>query len=422
MGVLRVGAGSISTAIPAGAAGPELSNGADATPRVSGDAARTPVPTNDWWSSLIFSYFSEPGSAPLYADPIALRADGAGLQIGYQSDVTYIDGPGLQVPDNIKYQYTFAPGLHVGLEGLGGASVTVADYGDWTVTADWQGAGPGLQATFGHGLPFVYFSKSGAGDAVIDVVAAAPVSHVDNPTQPLVYQIAGLTGVFNGGVTQFSLPVDSGSHPAEGPQVRLSYDFDGNGKYDRVETYRYLATDAAPGWETYTEGVGLSSQTGTMAELVNGAVKLEVWNAIGDGTPAVRVDAPNGDANQATLALPFTDLTAAGESAATLHLRDGASVGTPSVLSTRPGAAAAVDVMGGSQAGTAWDGQGDIWYSADGMVGVTIRGVHYGIFAPAGGAQGGHHTRPPSGPGGFPRRPRPAPPGEAAGFRPPPAP
>ena len=119
MGILRIGAGSISTTIPAGAAGPERFDGADATPLVSGNAASAPIPTNDWWSSLIFRYFNEPMSAPLYADPIALRADAAGLQIGYQSTVTYIDAPGLQVSDNIKYQYTFAPGLHVGLEGLG---------------------------------------------------------------------------------------------------------------------------------------------------------------------------------------------------------------------------------------------------------------------------------------------------------------
>jgi len=387
MGVRGVGAGSISTTIPNGAAGPELYGGAEATPQVSGDAADAPIPTNDWWSSLVYNYFNSPTSAPLYADPIALRADGTGLQIGFQRAVTYIDGPGLQVADNIKYEHPFAPGLHVGLEGLSGAGVTVASHSDWTVTADWHQSSEGLQATFGHGLPFVYFSRNGDGAAVIDVMKAPPVSRVDNPTQPLVYKIDGLGGTFNGGITHFKLPVDAGSHPADGPQVRVSYDFDGNGKYDRVETYHYRPTDSAPGWESYTEGAGLSSQSGAMADFVHGSVKLEIWNAIGDSTPGVRVDAPMGDPNQATVALPFANLTAAGDAAGgTLYLRSGATSSTPSVLSTSAGNAAGVDVIGDGKAGLSWDGQGEIWYSGNGMAGVTIRGVHYGLFA-ADGAQ-----------------------------------
>ena len=378
MGVLKVGVGSISTTIPAGASVPELITGADAVPHVSGAAAGAPVPTNDWWSPLVFNYTNQSSSTPLYADPLALRADATGLQIGYQSAVTYIDAPGLQVPDNVKYQYTFAPGLHVGLEGLAGAAATVSGYGDWTVTADWRGANVDLQATFGHGLPFVYFSRSGGGAAVVDVVQAPPASHVDNPTAPLVYQIHGLTGAFNGGVTHFKLPVDAASQVGLGPQARLSYDFNGDGKYDRIETYRYFPTDAAPGWETYNDSTGLASQTGAMADLANGAVKLEIWNAIGEGTPQLRVDAPAGEAHQATLTLPFSGL------ATTLYLRDGATGSAPAVLATQPGTVAAVDVMSDGRTGTSWDGQGEVWYSADGMAGVTIRGVHYGLFAPAG--------------------------------------
>ena len=385
MGVRGIGAGSISTTIPDGAAGPELYGGAAATPQVSGDAAHAPVPTNDWWSSLVFNYFNSPTSAPLYADPIALRADGAGLQIGYQNSVRYIDAPGLQVADNIKYEHSFAPGLHVGVEGLSGAGVTVSDYGDWTVTADWQDAGGGLRATFGHGLPFVYFSLSGDGAAVIDVMEAPPVSRVDNPMQPLVYEIGGLSGTFNDSITRFKLPVDSGTQPANGPQVRISYDFDGNGKYDRVETYLYHPTDAATGWETYTEGAGLSSRSGVMADFVDGSAKLEIWNAIGEGAPMVRVDAPAGDPNQATVTLPFSNLSAGGgATSGTLFLRSGATSETPSVLSTNAGSVATVDVIGDGRQGLSWDGQGEIWYSGNGMAGVTIRGVHYGIFAPEG--------------------------------------
>jgi len=40
---------------------------------------------------------------------------------------------------------------------------------------------------------------------------APPISRVDNPTQPLVYEIGGLSGTFNDSITRFKLPVDSGT-------------------------------------------------------------------------------------------------------------------------------------------------------------------------------------------------------------------
>ncbi|MER5474248.1 hypothetical protein [Streptomyces sp. NPDC002685] len=38
------------------------------------------------------------------------------------------------------------------------------------------------------------------------------------------------------------------------PQVQLSYDCSGDGIWNRVETYRYFATDPVAGWEHYTKG------------------------------------------------------------------------------------------------------------------------------------------------------------------------
>ncbi|MBL0900601.1 MAG: hypothetical protein IBJ17_18125, partial [Reyranella sp.] len=85
MGVQRIGAGSFSTTIPDGAAEPQLFNGADATPRVSGDAAHAPVPTNDWCASLGFNDFGSPAPCPPHADPIQPRAAASGRQYGYPS-------------------------------------------------------------------------------------------------------------------------------------------------------------------------------------------------------------------------------------------------------------------------------------------------------------------------------------------------
>jgi hypothetical protein len=68
-------------------------------------------------------------------------------------------------------------------------------------------------------------------------------------------------------------------------QVRLSYDLTGNGSWERVETYRYFATDPVPGYEHYTQAAGLQSSSGTLGNLANVTVKVEVWSAIG-GSPS----------------------------------------------------------------------------------------------------------------------------------------
>lgn len=65
-------------------------------------------------------------------------------------------------------------------------------------------------------------------------------------------------------------------------QVRVSYDLTGNGSWDRVETYRYFATDPVNGHEHYTQAAQLSSATGTLGNLSCGSVKVEVWSAIGN--------------------------------------------------------------------------------------------------------------------------------------------
>jgi hypothetical protein len=206
MRVQDIGAGSILIGVPDGQKGPTLSDGATpAHPLVSGDAAGKPIPTNDWWSSLLYNYFGDAYSAPMYADPLALKADAAGLELSYQPNHRLINGsPSDPVWEGVKYEYTFNPTVHVGIDGLNASAATAAGYGDWTVTAQWQSAGAGLEATFGHGLPFVYFQRTGGGDAVVDLFQDAPVNRIDSPTAQLTYTVIGLTGQYRpGGATHF---------------------------------------------------------------------------------------------------------------------------------------------------------------------------------------------------------------------------
>lgn len=79
----------------------------------------------------------------------------------------------------------------------------------------------------------------------------------------------------------------------------MSYDRTGDGSWDRTETYHYFATDPVAGYEHYTQAKGLKSATGSLGDLANGKVRIEVWNAIGGGPSTV------GVGNQSVVHIPF---------------------------------------------------------------------------------------------------------------------
>ena len=72
----------------------------------------------------------------------------------------------------------------------------------------------------------------------------------------------------------------------------MSYDLTGNGSWDRVETYRYFATDPVPGAERYTQNAGVVSAGGQLCDLSGGRVQVEIWSALPGGStpprPSVR--------------------------------------------------------------------------------------------------------------------------------------
>ncbi len=119
------------------------------------------------------------------------------------------------------------------------------------------------------------------------------------PHNPATFNACGVNGSYAGGATSFDLFLEAGTVVANGTQVRVSYDFTGDNTWDRVETYRYFATDPVAGWEHYTQAAGLHSSSGALASFSNGKVRVEVWNAIGNGTTTL------GTANQSYVRLPF---------------------------------------------------------------------------------------------------------------------
>jgi endoglucanase Acf2 len=88
----------------------------------------------------------------MYPNPLALRAGGSGLGIGYTAEPTV---------ERDTYHYWYRPDLIAGIASLSARDTRVESYGDWTVTAAWDDGARHLRATAGRGLPFVYFHATG---------------------------------------------------------------------------------------------------------------------------------------------------------------------------------------------------------------------------------------------------------------------
>ncbi len=131
-------------------------------------------------------------------------------------------------------------------------------------------------------------AQPGPGPAVI-LHSADGATHDGVPYQSSIFTASGLAGTYRGGQTAFALAVDSGEAVGNAAQIRISYDFTGNGNWDRVETYHYFATDPVIGSESYTQQAGLLSAQGAYGNLAGGTVRVDIWSAItgAGGTPTV---------------------------------------------------------------------------------------------------------------------------------------
>ncbi|MFF3869962.1 glycosyl hydrolase [Micromonospora sp. NPDC001898] len=154
------------------------------------------------------------------------------------------------------------------------------------------------------GSPTRYLLAGGglgaAGGASTTTVTAANGNHDGTPTNVRVFTATGLNLTYAGGQTAFDLFLDAGTAVGNGVQVRVSYDLTGNGSFDRVETYRYFATDPVTGYEHYTQAAGLAASSGTLGNLSGGTVRVEVWSAIGNNVTTL------GLGNQSFVRLPYS--------------------------------------------------------------------------------------------------------------------
>jgi endoglucanase Acf2 len=149
---VTVGAGSITTELPAGGKAPQST--IYKTENVKG-----PTPTNRWWSSLVWEKFS----SAQYPHPLAVKAVPAGLRVYYPGPAIAFTRDGVIAPMPDRKEDDFVLGLSTTHEF---ADARVDGFSDWFVRARFADASKNLTVTYGHGSPFIYALCTGGSPRV----------------------------------------------------------------------------------------------------------------------------------------------------------------------------------------------------------------------------------------------------------------
>lgn len=145
---VTVGAGSYTTALPAGAAAPQST---------IYSTAGGPIPTHKFWTSKYWNPLgttSSGGPVYMFPHPLGMQTNANGLKLGFYNGVinggTYFNQP-------------FQNDLTLGVSGLNASAVNVSATHDWSVDFNW---GSAMTATVGRGFPFVYVKTGGQAPTV----------------------------------------------------------------------------------------------------------------------------------------------------------------------------------------------------------------------------------------------------------------
>ena len=128
--VVKVGKGSYRTDLPPGPDG-KPRRSVEAKPLVSARVSG-PIPTSDWWSSLVWPMHS-PHSMAMFPHPLAVKAGAGGLGIGYTSLPVISDHlkDGKVFQKGTNYRYPYRRSLRVGLDGMETEATLLDGFSDW---------------------------------------------------------------------------------------------------------------------------------------------------------------------------------------------------------------------------------------------------------------------------------------------------
>ncbi len=146
--VVNVGAGSYTTALPAGNTAPQST------------IYRTysgPVATHKFWTAKNWNPLgvvtSNNGPYYMFPEPLSVQTNANGLEMGYFNGVNN---------NGTWFNKPFQNDLTLGVAGLNASAVNVSAFSDWTVDLNW---GP-MTLRIGRGMPFVYMYTNGSAPQV----------------------------------------------------------------------------------------------------------------------------------------------------------------------------------------------------------------------------------------------------------------
>lgn len=129
---------------------------------VTADLAAQAVPSNQWYSSVVYQRWSQ----PLYAQPLAYRATEQGFEVSTPRREIGTYGGSREVRYLHQADFTLAP------VAFQPADARLAARGDWSVRIRMADAsGHAFDATVLHGSPFSYYDCS-QGDVTFKFAAA----------------------------------------------------------------------------------------------------------------------------------------------------------------------------------------------------------------------------------------------------------
>lgn len=242
--VERVGAGSFTTTIPEGYDYPSPPD-----PEYVTEAVSPPIPTNDWWSGLLFGTYS---AGPVIGGPYHGEAGPAGFTVRYPTD--WDGDPAEQ--DTVLADTGETPGVTIGHTAVAEFDETrVNDWGDWHVQASW-GAGmlERMDVTVARGLPLVFAEYGGGGAALTFSTDDGAVTDSQVSVWADRGNVLGVSVEANGYTKHFGLFAPGGASWSSAGTSAMSSDL-GDGDYLTVAVLPEATTEVLDRFETYAYNV-----------------------------------------------------------------------------------------------------------------------------------------------------------------------
>jgi endoglucanase Acf2 len=166
------------------------------------------VPTNQWYSSVVFTQWSE----VLHANPLTFKATPAGLEMGLPQK-QIVPTP----REDVEVFYPHGADLVFSPTAFAPESAKLANHGDWSIDVALEQGAEQMLSTIAHGSPYAYFRLS-SGDLQVKPAPGLEAVPFKGDSRVLLVEGKGKTyAVFGPSGSLWSNAADSGSDSPKQP-------------------------------------------------------------------------------------------------------------------------------------------------------------------------------------------------------------